>query len=68
LITEKPAEYIIEKSEYHNYAQEGILPIDSDILVYKQTRTGINRSFSGSEGDLCRVANRCMAYGTFPGG
>jgi len=34
LITEKPAEYIIEKSEYHNYAQEGILPIDSDILVY----------------------------------
>ena len=23
LITEKPAEYIIEKSEYHNYARKG---------------------------------------------
>ncbi|MHC1770281.1 MAG: ureidoglycolate lyase [Flexilinea sp.] len=34
LIMERPAEYVVKAAEYHNTTQEGILSIDSDIIVH----------------------------------
>ena len=34
LIVHKPEKMIVEKAEYHNYTQEGILCLDDDVIIH----------------------------------
>jgi ureidoglycolate lyase len=71
LVVEKTAACIVEKSEYHNYAQEAILPIDCDILIHvapasKQPVPQLTEAFIVPKGTLVVLRTGVWHLAPFP--
>ena len=71
LIMEKPAEYIVKTAEYHNTTQEGILSIDSDIIVHaapasKKPVPELTEAFIVPKGTFVTLYTGVWHLGPFP--